>query len=251
MKVLTERRYQQILNLLDDKQTVTLQSLVEQLKVSESTIRRDLSHLEDKKKLTRVHGGAKKNFVLDSEQNIEEKSFKNIQEKNKIGEYAASLVKNNDSIYLDAGTTAYAMIPYLKNKDIEVITNGIQSANALTDIGIDTIFLGGKIKQTTKAVIGSVAVKQLEQYRFSKVFLGINGVDIKYGLTTPDIEEATIKQTAADVGYDVYFLADSSKFEKITFSQVAPLEKQIIITNKFSDQSIEKYKNISTIEEVS
>lgn len=251
MKVLTEQRYQQILDLLNDKKTVSLQSLIEQLNVSESTIRRDLSHLEKENKLTRVHGGAKKSFVLDSEQNIEEKTLKNSQEKNKIGEYAASIVKDTDSIYLDAGTTTYAMIPYLKNKDITVTTNGIQLADALTDIGVNTILLGGQIKQTTKAVIGPVAVKQLEHYRFAKVFLGINGIDLKYGLTTPDIEEATMKQTAANVGYDVYFLADSSKFEKVTFCQVVPLENQIVITDKFSGQSVENYKKISTIEEVS
>jgi len=250
MEMPTEERHQEILNLLNKYQTVSLKQLLDCLNVSESTIRRDLSQLEEESKLIRVHGGAKKNVTLDAEQTITEKAFKNSHEKDQIAKYAASLVKENETIYLDAGTTTYAMVPYLKDKNILVVTNGIQSANRLVDMNIDTILLGGKIKQTTKAIIGSFTLKQFEQYRFSKAFLGINGIDLDAGLTTPDNEEAMLKQAAMDSGNEVYFLADSSKFNKVTFCKVAELEGQKIITSQTDEQVINKFKNIASIKEV-
>jgi len=250
MGMLTEERHQKILDLINEQQTVTLKELKDHLNVSESTVRRDLSKLEEEDRLVRVHGGAKRNMVLDYEPSINEKTFKNSQEKDSIAKYAASLVNKKDTIYLDAGTTTYKMIPYLKNKDITVITNGVQTANTLIDMAIETLLLGGKVKERTKAIIGSIALKQLEQYRFSKVFLGINGVDVEYGLTTPDSEEAVIKRTAMNLSNSVYFLADSSKFNKVSFCKVGDLEGQKIITDQLSEQMKRHFKKYDAIKEV-
>lgn len=249
--MLTEDRYQKILELLDKHQTVSLKQLKNTLKASESTIRRDLSFLEKENKLNRIHGGAKKKIVFDSEYSMTEKTTKNSQEKHLIARYAASLVEEGDFLYLDAGSTTLAMLPYLKNKKIKIVTNGILNANILADLNIDTILIGGRIKASTKAVIGSQALKQLEQFRFSKVFLGINGIDSEYGLTTPDNEEALLKQTAMSAANDTYFLADSSKFNKVTFCHVADLEGQTILTNYTDKNVTDSFKKLAIIKEIS
>lgn len=249
--MLTEDRYQKILKLLDKHQTVSLNQLKNNLKASESTIRRDLSHLEKENKLSRIHGGAKKKLVFDSEYSMSEKTTRNSHEKDLIARYAVSLIEQGDLLYLDAGTTTLAMLPYLKGKDIKIVTNGVLNANILADLDIETILLGGRIKASTKAVIGSQALKQLEHYRFSKVFLGINGIDREYGLTTPDSEEALLKRTAMNATNDTYFLADSSKFNKVTFCHVADLEGQTILTNDTDKNLTNPFKNLAIVKEIS
>ena len=91
--------------------------------------------------------------------------------------------------------------------------------------------IGGRLKLSTQAIIGSESVKQLSQYHFSKAFMGMNGVHHQYGFTTPDEEEATVKATAMRQSSQCFVLADHSKFEALSFSKVANLEEAKIITD--------------------
>lgn len=229
--MLTEERYTYILNQLEQNDTVTVQHLIEQLNHSESTIRRDLTALEEQDRLVRIHGGARKKRKPKDEASMEDKTVKNTQEKKHIGKYAAGLVDDHDVIYLDAGTTTYAMIPFLEDKAVTVVTNGVPHAELLTDYKIDTILLGGKIKQKTKAIIGTVTEKQLDSLHFTKAFMGMNGVDLHYGLTTPDIEEAAVKQKAIKQSNECYVLADQSKLGEVSFVKVADIDDCAIITS--------------------
>jgi len=239
--VLTKARRKKILEYLEIENTISSQNLVERLKASESTIRRDLSQLENENKLIRIHGGARKYQELDEEQSMSERTIKNSQKKLDIAELVSTVIDPNDTIFLDAGSTTFALISYLKNKKVIVVTNGIQHAEALAELNINTILIGGNIKSKTKAIIGSVALKQLEEYRFNKVLLGVNGIDTKSGFTTPDIEEAMIKKTAMKNGNQTFFLADSSKFNKITFANVTAIEDQIVMTNQLNQSIREQY----------
>lgn len=229
--MLTEDRYSAIMDLLSEKDTVTIQELISQLNHSESTIRRDLTLLEAHGRLVRVHGGAKMKRRASDEASMEDKTVKNTQDKEIIGRAAADLVEDHDVIYLDAGSTTYAMIPYLADKKITVVTNGVPHAALLTDHKIDTVLLGGKIKQKTKAIIGTVAEKQLDAFHFSKAFMGMNGVDPHYGFTTPDIEEASVKQKAIHQSNEPYVLADPSKFGEVSFVKVADIDDCAVITS--------------------
>lgn len=193
--MLTPERHQLILQLLKEKQTVKIQELVDLTKTSESTIRRDLTQLEKGKFLKRIHGGAARLQGKLQEPSMNEKSSKNLHEKRQIAQYAAQLVEEGDCIYLDAGSTVLEMIPYLP-KDIVVVTNGLMHLGALLDRNITTYIIGGFAKRTTNAVIGRGAVASLELYRFDKCFMGVNGIHPEFGYTTPDQEEAFIKQTA-------------------------------------------------------
>lgn len=250
MNVLTEERYQVILTLLEQQEIVKTQDIIDKTGSSESTIRRDLTALESQGLCVRVHGGAKiatKLLNPQSEPEMEEKSFLFIEEKKEIARIAASFINNGDVIFLDAGTTTFEMISFLKGKDIMVVTNGVPHASILTDSRIPTILLGGKIKLQTKATIGSDCLHQLEQYHFSKSFLGMNGVDLLYGYTTPDVEEANVKKKAITQSLKAYVLADSSKFKKVTFTKVADLEDCDIITQEMDPKTRSLFKQKTNV----
>ncbi len=247
--MLTEERHDYILNQLKKTGLVKSQEMMQYLDCSESTIRRDLALLEEAGELTRVHGGAKKIYQLDKELSTVEKSSINVHEKENIAKLAASFIEENDTIYLDAGTTTLYLIPYLKNKNIQVVTNGIQHAVLLADQQTKTILLGGNIKLKTKAIIGTTTINQLEGYRFNKCFLGINGIDNEFGYTTPDTEEAAVKKQAHLHSSKTYILADQTKFNKVSFAKVFELEDAIIVTQKLDPILFKNYFTKTTIKE--
>ncbi|KAF1300129.1 MULTISPECIES: DeoR/GlpR family DNA-binding transcription regulator [Enterococcus] len=235
--MLTEERQQKILSLLEEKNIVKLHELTNALGASESTIRRDLQELEDQQLLTRIHGGAKKIQRLGVEPTMLEKTQKNATEKKAIAQQAVNQLHKNEVIYLDAGSTTYEMIPLLPTHfDLKVVTNSVKHAALLIDRQIATIIIGGTIKLSTNAAMGSTSAQQLKQYRFNKTFLGMNGVEDHCGLTTPDPEEAALKRLAIENSEQTFVLIDHSKFQQITFTQVAPLDSSItLITDHVPD----------------
>ncbi|MCM3782767.1 DeoR/GlpR family DNA-binding transcription regulator [Neobacillus mesonae] len=230
--MLTEERYRMIIERLQERGTVKLQELVELLNVSESTIRRDLVDLEAKHLLKRVHGGASLNSHKSIELGMEEKTFKNVQEKSALAKMAAKQLRDGECIYLDAGTTTLAMIPYIEANDITVVTNGLSHVETLVSKKIRSYLLGGMMKPHTKAVIGSMALQNIDNFRFDKSFIGTNGLDIQMGFTTPDPEEALIKRRAHQLSGQTYVLADSSKFGEVAFAKLFDLEEATLITDK-------------------
>lgn len=250
IELLTPERHRLILQLLKEKNTVKIQELVDLTNTSESTIRRDLSQLEDGKFLKRIHGGAARLQGKLQEPSMSEKSSKNLQQKRQIAQYASSLIEEGDSIYLDAGSTVTEMIPFLPTKDIVVVTNGLMHINALHERNIETYIIGGYAKQKTKAIIGRGALLSLEHYRFDKCFLGVNGIHPEFGYTTPDQDEALIKELAISLSREAFVLADETKFSEIAFAKIADLYKASIITNEIGDDYKEQYISKTTIKVV-
>lgn len=247
--MLTEERRRLILEELTRVEIVKSTQLMKLLNASESTIRRDLQEMESEGLLLRIHGGAKRKTQLEFEQDMREKSSKNIQEKHLIASFASHLVNQNDVIYLDAGTTTLEMIPYLIEKNISVVTNSVLHASILADYLIPTIILGGSIKLTTKATLGSLSIQQLSQYSFNKAFVGANGVHKKYGFTTPDVEEATLKHLALERAEEKFILCDHTKFNQVTFSKIIDLSEATIITDSCPSETAD-YHKLTTIKEV-
>ncbi len=248
--MLTEERQQNILSLLKEQDIIKTRNLMTAFDVSESTIRRDLQEMEEAGVLKRVHGGAKGIIKLESELTMREKSSKSIREKQKIAEYAASLISPGEFIYLDAGTTTYEMLPFLKNKEIHVVTNSVYHASAGADLGIRTTMIGGEIRMTTKAAVSSQAIEQIKTCYFDKAFMGINGVHLDYGYTTADAEEAATKKTAMGQAQHVFVLADSSKFNKVNFSKIGNIEEALIITDCLGNDISDRLRIKTTIKEV-
>lgn len=247
--MLTEERYSIILETVNKQRSVKLSDLCVLLDTSESTIRRDLNTLAEKGMLTKVHGGA---IALDDsfafiEHNVEEKSKLFAGEKEAIAKFAASLVSNGDFVFLDAGTTTEKMIDYLPERNATFVTNGLIHAKKLAQRGFKVFIPAGEIKLTTEAIVGAECVLTLQNYNFTKCFMGVNGISLSGGLSTPDKNEASIKTAVLNNSQKIYVLADHSKFDKVTSVTFAPLNRGKIITDKLEDR---KYLTKASIKEV-
>lgn len=247
--MLTEERYSKILKILESNGSVTVLDLVKELNISESTIRRDLVALDSTGQLIKVHGGAiSKSGVRSSiEEKFIHKKELNLEAKKKIGKYAAELIKTDDFVYIDAGTTTECIIDSIKTKDATFITNAIGHARLLAERGFKVYVLGGEFKPTTEAIVGEEALASLDKYNFTKGFFGTNGISVKQGFTTPDLKEALVKQKAMENCKDVYVLADDSKFSKISNVSFGSFNKAHVITTKLTQDIYKKYDNITNL----
>lgn len=152
-------------------------------------------------------------------------------------------------IFIDAGTTTEFLLPFLQGKNVTVVTNSIHHATRLVDLSIKTIIIGGYVKQTTDASIGSVALEQIRQMDFDKAFLGMNGVDEAY-LTTPDMEEAVIKKAVIANAKVSYILVDGTKIGQVSFVKVAAIDQVTIITEAASTGILKKIKEKAKVIEL-
>lgn len=243
--MLTKQRHQLILQRLSEQKVVKLKELVDLTDSSESTIRRDLTDLEAEGYLARVHGGATLIATPDEEPTFEEKRDRFVDEKVAIARKAATFIEDGMSIYLDAGTTTQAMVPFLEGKNIVVVTNSLPIANELFDLDIKTFVIGGELKRSTQALVGYNARESMMNYRVDLAFLGMNGIDLDAGYTTPDPEEALVKKTAIELAQTSYVLADASKIGKRTFSRVATLDAAQLITS--IDASMSSIQTITKV----
>lgn len=246
--MLTQDRHNAILKLLKEQSSVTLTELIRLLNTSESTIRRDLTTLDKEGKLRKVYGGATSiDFYTANEQDLSIKHDLQITEKNLIAKKAASLIKANDLIYIDAGTTTEMMIEHLAEKNATYVTNGIVHAQKLTDKGFTVYVVAGQLKKSTGAIIGVNTIESLKNYNFTQGFFGTNGISQQAGFSTPDTIEACVKKTAIKHCQQAYVLADSTKFDQITPISFADLGDAIIITDVLKDK---KYLDFTNIMEV-
>lgn len=239
--MLKSKRKQLILEKITKDKFVSLEYLVKALDTSESTVRRDLDELESERKLRRVHGGAESLHFLQEEESNQEKSIKNIQEKTKIAQKAASLIQEYDVIFIDAGTTNELLVNELHDPSVTVVTNSIHHATKLVERNIPTVIIGGVVKRSTDASIGGVALNQIGQLNFDKAFIGMNGIDDGF-FTTPDMEEGAVKRAILENAKRTYVLADASKLGNTSFAKVAPVSRARLITNQTESEVIQKIK---------
>ena len=244
--MLAEERYNEILRLVNEKKTVTVQELTEVLDTSESTIRRDLTTLHKKGSLIKVHGGATALSVegLTRDASLTVRRDMNIEEKVAIAKYAAALIEKDDFVYLDAGSSVDLMIDYIVEQEAIYVTNAIGHAQKLLQKGCRVFLLGGELKEVTEAIVGAQAIDSLKRYNFTKGFFGANGVHRERGLTTPDITEALVKEKAMEQCANRYVLADSTKINQISSVTFAGFEEGMILTTRLRDASYKACKNI-------
>ena len=248
--MLSEERHKLILEKLERESVVYLNDLVKYLNTSESTIRRDLTALDKAGLLKKVHGGAtslKEISINTTDDIVENRQSLNIDEKLKIAEYAASLIEDNDLVYIDAGTTTELMINFISNTKAVFVTNGIVHARKLIKKNCTTYILGGELKLTTEAIVGVETVNSLRKYNFTKGFFGTNGVDIDRGFTTPDVKEAMVKEEALHRSRKRFVLCDQSKFDEISSITFADIKDAKIITTNLENN---RYKHQTEILEV-
>lgn len=170
------------------------------LNTSESTVRRDITALHNAGKLVKVFGGAVAcdRTVITHEPTVEQKAEVNVEAKQLVAAKAAALIRPEDFIYLDAGTTTASMLSYLTEKSATFVTNAVAHAKTLAAAGFRVYLIGGELKGSTEAVVGNQALMTLQNYHFTKGFFGTNGISKQSGLTTPDMNEAMVKRQPWD-----------------------------------------------------
>ncbi|MCR4695531.1 MAG: DeoR/GlpR family DNA-binding transcription regulator [Pseudobutyrivibrio sp.] len=232
--MLTEERRAKIIDIVNEKKAVSVNELVDLLDSSAATIRRDITALSKTRQVVKVFGGATSTAnlsVLTEEAAVGTKAAQNVKEKDSIAHHAASLIEDEDFVYIDAGTTTLSMIDYMDNTKAKYITNGVVHAKKLMDKGLDTIMIGGRLKASTEAVVGPDCTEFIRKYHFSKAFMGTNGISLQAGFTTPDSDEAMIKTEAIKHSYKAYVLADHTKFDQISSVTFADISDCTIITD--------------------
>lgn len=247
--MLAEERFSKILQIIDKNGSATVQELMKIMNASESTIRRDLNSMDANGLIVKVHGGAlSKNTEISTEDDlVNNRKELNYNDKDKIAQYAASLINDDDFVYIDAGTTTELIIDYITSKRTIFVTNSLDHAKKLSGRGFRVYILGGEFKSTTEAIVGEEAVVSLDKYNFTKGFWGTNGVSTTKGLTTPEVKEAMVKRKSMENCKERYVLADPSKFSMISSVKFAEFNHVTILTTELKNKSLSGYQNIKEV----
>ncbi len=250
-KMLTSDRQNEILKSVNENGSVSVADLMEQLGASESTIRRDLLFLDKAGKLKKVHGGAKQlsDSFLSVEYNMDTKSTLNVDQKEAVGKYAATLIHDDDFVFIDAGSSTMHMVEHIGRSKAVFVTNGIAHAKKLIKKGLRVIVIGGELKLSTEAIIGIEAVSNVEKYNFTKSFMGTNGISVTRGFTTPDISEALLKKRVCELAYVNFVLADNTKFGVTSSVTFADIRSACIITDTQPAEDFSKATVIKVVPE--
>lgn len=247
MSSLTER-HQYILSKLKQEGSVSVVDLCSELNVSSVTIRKDLKLLEDKNLLFRTHGGGTLVNPYTGDRPVNEKEKIKSAEKSGIGEMAATLIEPNDCIIIASGTTVLSLARSIHPQgNLTVITAALNVAMELIHHPqIEVLQLGGILRKSSSSVTGAFAEKILEDFSCSKLFLGVDGIDIDFGLTTTNVMEAQLNRKMIKASQKTIVLADSSKFGKRGFGKICGLEdvEQIITDSGVSDHIVEKLRGM-------
>jgi DeoR family transcriptional regulator of aga operon len=239
----TVSRRAYILSRLEAEGQLGIRELSALCRVSEVTIRNDLNHLAAKNLLIRTRGGAIKQIPVGLDFKLSVKARQHQEEKQRIGRRAAKIIMDGETIILDSGTTTLEIAKNLSGfNDLTVITNALNIAGHLSNYkNIKVIILGGYLRENSLSLVGPMAEKSLQNYFCDKVFLGVDGFDSKYGISTPNIEEAYLNRLMIEVAKESIVVTDSSKFGRRSFAFIAPISK---INSLVTDQGLPQDENI-------
>lgn len=226
------KRQQAILDFLAQEEVVHFSAIQKLLpEVSESTLRRDVRELESEGKLKRLSGGAVK--ASDSaEIPISVKAAIHVGEKQAIAQVASMLVEDDETVYIDSGSTCSALLAILMERNITIATTNADAFSLAGSNSVATlVMLGGILSPDLLSVYGPMTEENISQFVFDKAFLGANGIDVRFGVTTPSMQESNKKQVVADHSKETFVLADSSKFGEVLNARVLPLDRVTVISD--------------------
>lgn len=222
--ILSERQ-QYIIEVLRRHSSVSVTELSKTMQVSEVTIRKDLTQMEQLKLLYRTHGKAVLLNPFIADRHINEKERNNAAEKLAISRHAASMISAGESIMIASGTTMHFLAREIKPLDrLTVVTSAVPVTTILLKepAASEVILLGGAVRPSSLSVVGPYAEQMLENFLCSKLFLGVDGIDFEFGLTTTNLMEASLNRAMMRAAQQTIVLADSSKFGRRGFSRSAP-----------------------------
>ncbi|GHT84780.1 DeoR family transcriptional regulator [Bacteroidia bacterium] len=227
-------RLEKVRELLQEHKKIDVLTLVRALDVSEATVRRDLEKLEEEKFLVRTHGGA---VLVEQEQGKAVAEIELSEEKKQIAEYAANLVNNNEIIYVGGGSTCLQFALALKEKkDVTIVTSNLWAAVDLAGLpNLNVMVTGGAVwyRESSISTVGEFAYHMLENIFVDKVFLGADGVDLKFGFSYTSPDQVNISKKAMKMSDQVILMCDHSKFGRKALSSLCPLTSvSMVVTNQ-------------------
>jgi DeoR family fructose operon transcriptional repressor len=240
---LAVERRMRIVELVNSRKTITVPELVNMIKASPASIRRDLVWLDAQGLITRTYGGAvARNHVQEtlrqSSPPYRQRSHEYVEEKRAISRQAAELVGDGETLIIDAGSTSVFLIPLLAQKrDLIIITNSLDIEYALVPIveanpTMKVVSTGGMLYPRSRAFIGMTAEQALSQYYVDTTFLCVRGISLDHGLTVPVLEELAVKRQMIKSAQQVVVLADHTKFGRTLAGLIAPIQAaDLIITD--------------------
>lgn len=240
--IFAEERKHLIVELINKEVKTTVAELCQKFSVSPATIRNDLRELEFAGLLKRTHGGAISNRKTSFELNSYQKEVENIDKKTAIGRAAAKFVQDGDIIGIDTGTTMFEFVKVIAaKKDIKVVTNDLQIAMYLEKFSeIDTILTGGTVRRHFHSTVGPIALNSIKGLNVDRSFMAANGLHLGRGVTTPNFEQAQVKQGLVAAADEVILMVDSSKLGKASFVKFADISQidMVVTDSGISDEML-------------
>lgn len=238
-------RHQYILNKLQEQGYVNVADLSQELSVSVVTIRKDLNLLEERQLLFRTHGSATPVNPFVGNRPVDEKEKIRTIQKQRIALKAVTLIEPGSNIMLASGSTILELARQmltLASEELTVVSASANVSNLLNKAeGIVVWQLGGLMRKSSASVVGSLTERMLENFSCNILFLGVDGIDAEFGLTTTDVQEANLNQSMIKVAQKVVVLADSSKFGKRGFARISELDQiDTIITDDEVPDAVRK-----------
>ncbi|MDD4371887.1 MAG: DeoR/GlpR family DNA-binding transcription regulator [Anaerostipes sp.] len=244
-----KERQEKIIELLKKNKRVSNQELIQMFGVSGTTIRIDLTELEEQGLISRTHGGALlKHDPVYGEDEISSRREKNQELKIQIAKKALELIEDGDTLLLDSGTTMLELAKMLhQRKRLTVITNDLQVALELQkDTQIQLILIGGRVRNSFECTVGAMGIRFLEDLSVDKAFITTNALSLKKGATTPNSDNAEIKREMMEIANKRYLLCDSSKVGQRTVCSFARINSfdLLIIDDEISGDMKEQMEEI-------
>ena len=234
----TERR-ENILDILNEKGKVSVNSLSKQYGVSSVAIRTDLSELEKQGLLTRVHGGAITNYKSYYDMSFVQRSNTNVASKTQIAKKINSMIKNNDTLIMNAGTTPIFVMREIVDKKVTILTNSIALAlEGVKNPNFKIILLGGDVDSNYQFTYGTSTIQSLEKYTADLVIMSVDGIDSNHGISTYYHHEADICRHMLMHAKKRIVAADYSKIGKTSFAEIVKIDDiDVIVTDNSANNA--------------
>lgn len=231
MRLNLNGRQNEIWDTIQREGEVKISELKERHAVTEMTIRRDLEKLESLGLVRRTFGGA---IPLTLDVSLKERDAVRTEQKVRIGKAAAALIKPNEAVFIDGGTTTLQVARHIApDSSVTVITNALNVAAVLLDKGIHTIVAGGTLLEKTGSMVGPIAIGTLGSMAFDQVFLGTTGITLEHGFSNSNSFEAELKRHALKRAGRINVVADASKFGETYLHSFAALsEVDCVVTDR-------------------
>jgi DeoR family transcriptional regulator, aga operon transcriptional repressor len=222
--VLNEERRRAIVELVNRDGRVLVAELSKRFETSQVTIRKDLELLHEQGHLHRSHGGAlpAQDGALE-DPSLREKEQLHRKEKLHIAAAAVRMVKEGQVVILDSGTTTTAIARSLRGfRNLTIVTNSVNIAAELSGTSLDVIMTGGTLRKNSFSLVGPIAEETLRHLNADLLFLGVDGFDVQYGLSTPNLLESKVNRVMVEVARHRIAVCDSSKFGRRSLSRIGP-----------------------------